>query len=62
MGLQPKDQVRSNLHVLQSSAIENGLMSFILTSILTEAEHYQSLMEELDAILRVLAEEIEEEN
>ena len=62
MGLKPREQVKSNLHVLQSPVMENGLMSFILTSILTETEHYQPLMEELDAILLTVAEEIEEEN
>lgn len=37
-------------------------MSFILTSILTATKHYQPLMDELEVILRAIAEEIEEEN
>ena len=60
MGLPPGRQGQSNLHILQSTTFENNLMIFILTSILTETEHYQPLMVDLDRILSTLEEEIEE--
>lgn len=58
MGLNPVKVDHSNLHVLDSTAFENGLMVFILTSILTETAHYQPLLRELDAILAALDMEI----
>ncbi len=60
MGLGASRGSHSNLDVLNSTAFENSLMIFILTSILTETEHYQPLLVELDAILTAISSEVEE--
>lgn len=60
IGLSPKTKNSSNLKLLNSTAFENNLLIFILSSQLTETEHYTPLMEELDLILKLIAEEIEQ--
>lgn len=62
MKIETQADVRTNMQVLESATFENHLLIFILTSILTETEHYQPLMEELDVILSTLTQEIEKEN
>lgn len=60
MGLSPSQEGHSNIEVLDSTVFENSLMIFILTSILTETEHYQPLLAELDVILALIESELEE--
>lgn len=59
MGLQPVQLQRSNLPVLESKAFENNLLMFILTGIITESAHYQPLMEEIDAILLLIEQNLD---
>ena len=55
MGLQKTDSPPSNLQLLQSQALENHLLIFILTGIATEKNHYQPLLDEIDTILGLIA-------
>lgn len=48
----------SNEHLLQSQAVENELLLFILNSVLTEANHYQPLLEEIEGISALIQSEL----
>jgi hypothetical protein len=62
MGLQKMDSPPSNLRLLQSQALENHLLIFILTGIATEKNHYQPLLDEIDTILGFIASSREQAN
>jgi hypothetical protein len=49
----------SNLDLLHSIEFENNILMFILTSYATEKAHYNPLMQDLNAILSLINEEIE---
>ena len=49
----------SNLSLLQSTAFENNILMFIITSYATEKAHYNPLMKHLNDILSLLEKEIE---
>jgi hypothetical protein len=49
----------SNLSLLQSTAFENNILMFIITSYATEKAHYDPLMKHLNDILSLLEKEIE---
>jgi len=55
--LPASQHVHSNLPILQSRAFENNLLLYILSSQLTETEHYQPLLDELEMIIDLIAEE-----
>ncbi|AYN66900.1 hypothetical protein D1013_05695 [Euzebyella marina] len=59
--LNEQDATVSNLSLLQSLAFENNVLMFHSTSLSTEKTHYLPLMQELDAILNLLKNEIDEE-
>lgn len=50
----------SNQSLLESTAFENNMLMFILTSIKTETMHYTPLMQGIDEILRTIEGEIKE--
>lgn len=50
---------KSNLGLLRSTAFENNLLMFILTSYATEKAHYMPLMQDLNAILKLIESEID---
>lgn len=58
MGLAPSENPGSNQALLRSREFENNTLIFILTAIATEEQHYQPLLEEIDTILSLLAQEI----
>ncbi|MCG6188922.1 hypothetical protein [Maribellus maritimus] len=58
LGLLPGKNNISNLNLLNSKEFENNILIFILTTRATESTHYNPLMEELDAILGIIDEEI----
>ena len=58
LGLEPQKHHASNLELLDSNAFSNNVLIFMLTSKATETNHYIPLMQELDAILIKLKEEI----
>jgi len=49
----------SNLNMLKSTAFENNVLMYILTSHATEKAHYIPLMRDLDAILNLIQAEVE---
>lgn len=55
-----KKDIVSNLDLLSSVAFENNMFMFYLTSLSTETSHYVPLMENLDAILELIAVELEQ--
>lgn len=59
MGLQPVSDPGSNLELLTSREFENNVLIFILTAIYTENFHYQPLLDEINAILDLISEELE---
>lgn len=52
-----KDE-KSNLNLLHSTAFENIMLMFILTSYATEDSHYKPLMEDLDTIIGLINDEL----
>ncbi|WP_224491354.1 DUF6090 family protein [Robertkochia flava] len=58
-GPDDKASLESNLNLYRSKAFENNLIFFILAGIATENAHYQPLMEELEHILNLIAQDIE---
>jgi hypothetical protein len=50
----------SNLGLLNSTEFENKLLLFILTSKATEKAHYEPLMKNIDAILKLIEQEIKQ--
>ncbi|MFS4448739.1 DUF6090 family protein [Maribacter sp. 2307UL18-2] len=50
----------SNLNLLRSVAFENNMFMFYLTSLSTEASHYDPLMKNLDTILELIEIELKE--
>ncbi|HMQ61937.1 MAG TPA: hypothetical protein PKE06_14790 [Flavilitoribacter sp.] len=62
MGLAPGDHHTSNLDILKSRTFENNLLLFIITGIITESEHYRPLMEEIDAVLGLIGENMKKGN
>lgn len=57
LGLPQGNRAASNLDILQSTAFENDLLMFILTSRATETAHYAPLMQDLDAVLDLIGRE-----
>ncbi len=60
MGLPPKKNAKSNMSLMKSIEFENNALSFILTGISAETEHYVPLVGEIDKILNLLNAEIKE--
>ncbi|SDQ27658.1 DUF6090 family protein [Flagellimonas zhangzhouensis] len=60
LGLPNASENQSNLSILNSTAFENNLLIFILTSINTETTHYTPLMQSMDVILETIEGEIKE--
>lgn len=58
MGLEKSENPGSNQVLLRTREFENNTLIFILTAIATEEQHYQPLLEEIDTILSLLAQEI----
>ena len=58
MGLQPKATQMSNLKLLGSVKLENHLLIIFLTGILTEKNHYDPLLSEIDTILSLIDDSI----
>ena len=58
MGLDKSENPGSNQVLLRTREFENNTLIFILTAIATEEQHYQPLLEEIDMILSLLAQEI----
>lgn len=58
MGLVKRDQVYSNLSVINSREFENNLLPYILTGIMTENTHYMPLLERIERILDLIENEI----
>ena len=48
----------SNLHLLKSTAFENNILMFILTSYSTEEAHYLPLLDDMDTILNAIQKQI----
>ena len=48
----------SNLHLLKSTAFENNILMFILTSYSTEQAHYLPLLDDMDTILNAIQKRI----
>lgn len=61
IGIAKKEKHKSNLKLLHSTEFENNLLMFILASQATEASHYDPLMEDLNAILKLIGDEIKEQ-
>jgi AAA+ ATPase superfamily predicted ATPase len=59
LGLPKTENETSNLRLLQSTAFENNILMFIITSYATEKAHYDPLMKHLNDILSLLEKEIE---
>lgn len=59
LDLSPSAQPHSNLALLQSKSFENHLLLFLLACAGTTDTHYLPLMEELEAILKLIDREIE---
>ncbi len=58
MGLVKRDQVYSNLSVINSLEFENNLLPYILTGMMTENTHYMPLLERIERILDLIENEI----
>lgn len=58
LGLQKMNENSSNLNLLKSKTFENNVLMFILTSKAMEKAHYEPLMQDLDAILELIENEI----
>ncbi|WP_321997203.1 DUF6090 family protein [Draconibacterium orientale] len=56
----PLNNNSSNLGLLNSTEFENKLLLFILTSKATEKAHYEPLMKNIDAILKLIEQEIKQ--
>lgn len=54
LGLPHTETGVSNLELLNSTEFENNILMFILTSYATEKAHYLPLMQDLDAILKLI--------
>ena len=59
MGVSKAEENFSNLEVMQSREFENNVLTFILTSINTQEEHYLHLMEEIRTILSMIEREMD---
>ncbi|WP_411030531.1 DUF6090 family protein [Spongiimicrobium sp. 3-5] len=59
LGLPKIENNISNLKLLKSTAFENNVLMFILTNYATENAHYNPLMEDLNAILELINNELE---
>lgn len=59
MGIPVGEKAMSNLSVLESTAFQNNILMFIITSQSTETEHYNPLMFQLESILKVIDQELE---
>lgn len=59
MGLKSSPTRTSNLKLLQSQNLENHLLIFILTARLTEQNHYEPLLSEIDTILDLIDRSLE---
>ncbi|PTX44821.1 hypothetical protein C8P64_0803 [Christiangramia gaetbulicola] len=59
MGLPQAGSYQSNLEIINSREFENNLLVYILTSIVTENQHYEPLMKEIERILALIENEIE---
>lgn len=58
MNITEREPLQSNLAIVRSPDFENNLLTFILTGILTETNHYQPLLEEVNTILALIEKEI----
>ena len=58
IGLPEAENNISNLKLLNSTEFENNILIFILTSYATEKTHYNPLMQDLNSILELIANEI----
>lgn len=59
LGLPYAKHDSNNLALLSSKEFENNILLFVITSIATERTHYQPLMDDLNAILKLINKEIE---
>lgn len=59
LGLPAPADTLSNLPLLDSTAFENNVLMFLITSQATEQAHYQPLMKELEAIVHLIDQELE---
>lgn len=57
MDISQRQPLQSNLAIVRSPDFENNLLTFILTGILTETNHYQPLLEEVNTILAIIEKE-----
>jgi len=59
LGAPARENHNSNLKLLNSTAFENNMLMFILTSYATEKAHYDPLMQDLNAIVALIDNELE---
>ncbi len=59
MGLTKKPTHQSNLNMLNSTAFENNVLLFLLTSRFTETTHYTPLLNDLNTILDMIEGELD---
>lgn len=59
LGLSVPASDMSNLNLLNSEVFENNILMFMFTSYATENAHFKPLMQELEAIIKLLNEELD---
>lgn len=59
LGMTPSPDPGTNLPLLESRQFENNVLIFILTAVYTEQMHYQPLLEEIQAILTLIEQDLE---
>ena len=58
LGLKKAENTISNLELLNSIEFENNVLMFMITSYATETTHYTPLLEDLNAVLKLIEAEI----
>ena len=59
LGLTGAKEDKSNLQLLNSTAFENNVLMFVLSSYATEKAHYEPLMKNLNSILLLINDELD---